>query len=118
MTGPEVIAGSTRMKAGTAQKLVLNTISTGDDGPARQDVRESDGRRRRQQREAARPRPPRGRARDRASPDDEVDAALAAADGDAKVAIVSLLTGSHVDDARRRLGEAGGSIRRALEPGT
>ena len=27
-TGPEVIAGSTRMKAGTAQKLVLNTLST------------------------------------------------------------------------------------------
>lgn len=27
-TGPEVIAGSTRMKAGTAQKLILNTIST------------------------------------------------------------------------------------------
>ncbi len=28
-TGPEVITGSTRMKAGTAQKLVLNMISTG-----------------------------------------------------------------------------------------
>ena len=28
VVGPEVIAGSTRMKAGTAQKLVLNTIST------------------------------------------------------------------------------------------
>ena len=27
--GPEVIAGSTRMKAGTMQKLVLNTITTG-----------------------------------------------------------------------------------------
>lgn len=27
-TGPEVIAGSTRMKAGTAQKMVLNMIST------------------------------------------------------------------------------------------
>lgn len=27
--GPEVIAGSTRLKAGTAQKLVLNMISTG-----------------------------------------------------------------------------------------
>ena len=27
--GPEVIAGSTRMKAGTAQKLILNMISTG-----------------------------------------------------------------------------------------
>jgi N-acetylmuramic acid 6-phosphate etherase len=28
-TGPEVIMGSTRMKSGTAQKLVLNQISTG-----------------------------------------------------------------------------------------
>jgi N-acetylmuramic acid 6-phosphate etherase len=27
-TGPEIIAGSTRLKAGSAQKLVLNTIST------------------------------------------------------------------------------------------
>ena len=27
-TGPEVLSGSTRMKAGTAQKLVLNSIST------------------------------------------------------------------------------------------
>ncbi|PRR78370.1 N-acetylmuramic acid 6-phosphate etherase [Clostridium liquoris] len=29
MVGPEVIMGSTRMKAGTAQKMVLNMISTG-----------------------------------------------------------------------------------------
>ena len=28
VVGPEVIAGSTRMKAGTAQKLVLNMLST------------------------------------------------------------------------------------------
>ncbi|HKW17793.1 MAG TPA: N-acetylmuramic acid 6-phosphate etherase [Terriglobales bacterium] len=28
-TGPEVIAGSTRMKAGTAEKLVLNMLTTG-----------------------------------------------------------------------------------------
>jgi N-acetylmuramic acid 6-phosphate etherase len=28
VTGPEVIAGSTRMKAGTAQKMVLNLLST------------------------------------------------------------------------------------------
>jgi N-acetylmuramic acid 6-phosphate etherase len=27
--GPEVVSGSTRMKAGTAQKMVLNTITTG-----------------------------------------------------------------------------------------
>lgn len=29
VTGPEVLTGSTRMKAGTATKLVLNTITTG-----------------------------------------------------------------------------------------
>jgi N-acetylmuramic acid 6-phosphate etherase len=28
VTGPEVIAGSTRLKAGTATKLVLNTVTT------------------------------------------------------------------------------------------
>ena len=28
-TGPEVITGSTRLKAGTAQKLILNMLSTG-----------------------------------------------------------------------------------------
>jgi N-acetylmuramic acid 6-phosphate etherase len=28
-TGPEVLTGSTRLKAGTAQKLALNRISTG-----------------------------------------------------------------------------------------
>jgi N-acetylmuramic acid 6-phosphate etherase len=29
LVGPEVVTGSTRMKAGSAQKMVLNTISTG-----------------------------------------------------------------------------------------
>ncbi|HET7040600.1 MAG TPA: N-acetylmuramic acid 6-phosphate etherase, partial [Gemmatimonadales bacterium] len=29
LTGPEVLTGSTRMKAGTATKLVLNTLTTG-----------------------------------------------------------------------------------------
>ncbi|MBW7985999.1 N-acetylmuramic acid 6-phosphate etherase [Lactobacillus amylovorus] len=29
VTGPEVVTGSTRMKAGTAQKMILNMISTG-----------------------------------------------------------------------------------------
>jgi N-acetylmuramic acid 6-phosphate etherase len=29
ITGPEILTGSTRMKAGTATKLVLNMISTG-----------------------------------------------------------------------------------------
>jgi len=29
VVGPEVLAGSTRLKAGTAQKMVLNMLSTG-----------------------------------------------------------------------------------------
>ncbi len=29
VTGPEIVTGSTRMKAGTAQKLILNMLSTG-----------------------------------------------------------------------------------------
>ena len=29
LPGPEIVAGSTRMKSGTAQKLVLNMLSTG-----------------------------------------------------------------------------------------
>jgi N-acetylmuramic acid 6-phosphate etherase len=29
LTGPEIVAGSTRMKAGTASKLILNMLSTG-----------------------------------------------------------------------------------------
>ena len=45
----------------------------------------------------------------------EVDDALAAAEGDARVAIVSLLAGVDADTARDRLDESGGSIARALE---
>jgi N-acetylmuramic acid 6-phosphate etherase len=114
VTGPEVIAGSTRMKAGTAQKLVLNTISTvtmirlgRTYGNLMVDVVASNAKLRARAR----------RAVELATEvsDAEVEAALAAAAGDAKVAIVSLLTGSPADDARRRLGAADGSIRRALE---
>ena len=47
--------------------------------------------------------------------DDAVDAALAAAGGDAKVAIVSLLTGLDATAARDRLGAAAGSVRASLE---
>jgi N-acetylmuramic acid 6-phosphate etherase len=46
---------------------------------------------------------------------EEVDTALAAAGGDAKVAIVSLLTGREADEARQLLDGAGGVVRRALE---
>ena len=43
-------------------------------------------------------------------------AALEAAGGEAKVAIVSLLAGVDAGDARARLADAGQSIRGAVEP--
>jgi N-acetylmuramic acid 6-phosphate etherase len=42
-TGPEVITGSTRMKAGTAQKMVLTMLSTAGHGEAGEGVREPYG---------------------------------------------------------------------------
>jgi N-acetylmuramic acid 6-phosphate etherase len=112
--GPEFVAGSTRLKAGTAQKLVLNMLSTlamirlgktfgtlmVDVVPSNEKLR---GRIRRIVGEATSARP------------DEVDSALAAADGNARVAIVSLLAGVGADEARLRLERSGQSIRGALD---
>jgi N-acetylmuramic acid 6-phosphate etherase len=50
------------------------------------------------------------------APADEVEAALAAAGGSAKVAIVSLLAGIDTDAARARLTAANGNVRLALVP--
>ena len=81
--------------------------------PPRQDVRQPDGRRRGDERQAARASPAHRRDRHR-SPAGQVAEALAAADGDAKVAIVSLLGGVDVG-GRARLDAAGHNIRLALE---
>jgi N-acetylmuramic acid 6-phosphate etherase len=112
--GPEVIAGSTRMKAGTAQKLVLNMISTismvrlgKTFGNLMVDVQASNDKLRARARRAV--------AVATAAPEDEVAAAITAADGDAKVAIVSLLAGVDAQTARARLSEARGVIREAVE---
>ena len=114
LTGAEVLTGSTRMKAGTAQKLVLNTISTvtmirlgRTYGNLMVDVVADNAKLRARARRTV--------ALATEVSDAEIDDALAAANGDAKVAIVSLLTGLHADDARRRLAAADGAIRRALE---
>ncbi|HKP18896.1 MAG TPA: N-acetylmuramic acid 6-phosphate etherase [Gaiellaceae bacterium] len=111
--GPEVLAGSTRLKAGTAQKLVLNTISTvtmirlgKTYGNLLVDVAGTNEKLRARMRRIV------GHAT--GAPAEQVDDALAAADGEAKVAIVSLLTGLEASDARARLREAGGVVRRAL----
>jgi N-acetylmuramic acid 6-phosphate etherase len=111
--GPEVIAGSTRMKAGTAQKLVLNTISTiamvrlgKTFGNLMVDVQASNDKLRARARRAV--------AIATAAPDEEVADAIAAADGDTKVAIVALLAGVDAQTARSRLTAAGGMIREAV----
>jgi N-acetylmuramic acid 6-phosphate etherase len=49
-----------------------------------------------------------------AAHEDEVAEAIAAADGDTKVAIVSLLAGVDAQTARSRLTAAGGVIREAV----
>jgi N-acetylmuramic acid 6-phosphate etherase len=111
--GPEFISGSTRMKAGTAQKLVLNTISTvtmvklgKTFGNLMVDVAPTNEKLRARARTAV--------ALATAAPDDDVSAAMAAADGNAKVAIVSLLAGVDAETARSRLSAAHGVIREAV----
>jgi N-acetylmuramic acid 6-phosphate etherase len=113
VVGPEVIAGSTRLKAGTAQKLVLNAISTismirlgkvFDDLMV--DVAATNEKLRARVRRIV------GTATSAAPA--AVDEALAAAGGSAKVAIVSLLAGIDAESARTSLDDAGGSVRAAL----
>jgi N-acetylmuramic acid 6-phosphate etherase len=114
VVGPEFLAGSTRLKAGTAQKLVLNAISTismirlgKTFGNLMVDVSATN--------EKLRARLVRiVRTATGASPA-EVDEALADADGNAKVAIVTLLAGVDPVSARARLDAADGNIRRALD---
>ena len=114
VVGPEFLAGSTRLKAGTAQKLVLNMLSTismirlgKTFGNLMVDVVATNEKLRARVRRIV-------GAATGASPD-EVDAALSAAGGEARVAIVSLLAGVGADEARERLEKAGQSIRTAVE---
>lgn len=115
LTGPEVIAGSTRLKAGTAQKLVLNMLSTlamvqlgKVYGNLMVDMQATNEKLRRRAvhivSAAAHADPP------------TAAAALERAGGRVPVAIVMLGRGIGPDDAAHRLEEAG-SVRRALEEG-
>ncbi len=113
VVGPEAIAGSTRLKAGTAQKLVLNTISTVTMvrlGRTYAGLMVSVAQDNAKLRERAR----RNVVLASGAPEEEVDAALADAGGDTKVALVSLLTGVDTPTARERLAGAGGSVRLAV----
>jgi N-acetylmuramic acid 6-phosphate etherase len=111
--GPEVVAGSTRMKAGTAQKLVLNMLTTTAmirlgkvyDGlmigvqPTNEKLRE--------------------RATRIIETIAEVSTQVAAqaldkAQGDVRAAIILAKTGESPEESKRILDHAGGSLRRAL----
>ena len=113
VVGAEVLAGSTRLKAGTAQKLVLNTISTVSMirlgktyGNLMVDVVATNDKLRNRVRRIV--------ELATGAPAAEVAAALEESGGDAKVAIVMLLAGTDAATARLRLAGADGVVRKAL----
>jgi N-acetylmuramic acid 6-phosphate etherase len=114
LVGPEVLAGSTRLKAGTAQKLVLNMISTiamvrlgKTYGNLMVDLRVTNAK--------LRDRAVRMVERVTGAPRSAAEAALASADLDVKTAIVMLGGHATVDEAVRRLAAHDGRLRAALE---
>ncbi|MFD9396845.1 N-acetylmuramic acid 6-phosphate etherase [Streptomyces sp. NPDC060000] len=113
VVGPELLTGSTRLKAGTAQKLVLNMISTitmirlgKTYGNLMVDVRASN--------EKLRARSHRIVALATGADDKDIEAALAATGGEVKNAILTLLAGVDGPAAARLLEESGGHLRAAL----
>lgn len=112
-TGPEVIAGSTRMKAGTAQKLALHSLSTAvmvrlgrTYSHFMVGVTASNAK--------LRERVLRLLAEATGADEERCARTLAAADGDARTALVVLLAGVSVDQARAALAVSGGRVRDAL----
>lgn len=113
LTGPEVLAGSTRMAAGTAQKVVLNTLSTSamirlgkSYGAWMVDVRASNDKLRRRARRLL---------REAAGVSDETaQRALAASGWETKTALVSVLTDVDIATARSLLAAGDGRVREAL----
>ncbi|MCX4542909.1 N-acetylmuramic acid 6-phosphate etherase [Streptomyces sp. NBC_01565] len=113
VVGPELLTGSTRLKAGTAQKLVLNLISTitmirlgKTYGNLMVDVRASN--------EKLRARSRRIVALATGAPDAEIEAALAATGGEVKNAILVILGGVDGPTAAEFLTASGGHLRDAL----
>jgi N-acetylmuramic acid 6-phosphate etherase len=112
-TGPEAISGSTRLKAGTAQKLVLNAFSTAlmvrlgkVYGNLMVDVQATNAKLHRRALRLVRS----ATGRDEAS----AQAALSAAGWEVKTAIAMLRLGIDAADARARLAAAEGRLRRVL----
>ncbi|PTX01113.1 N-acetylmuramic acid 6-phosphate etherase [Pararhodobacter aggregans] len=112
-TGAEIIAGSTRMKAGTAQKVLLNCLSTG--------VMIRLGYVHRGRMVEMRPTNAKLKARAVAMVADLTDAPVEAAEaalaegGTIKVAVVMLSLGLSRDAAEARLAATGGKLAAALQ---
>lgn len=114
VVGPEVIAGSTRLKAGTAQKMVLNMLSTGAMvrlGKVYQNLMVDLQATNRKLRERSR----RIVVEVTNATDEQALEALTAAGGELKTAIVMLKRDVSPQEARRLLEAAGGSIRKAVD---
>jgi N-acetylmuramic acid 6-phosphate etherase len=113
VVGPEALTGSTRLKAGTAQKLVLNLLSTGamvrlgkTYGNLMVDVRATN--------EKLRDRAVRIVCDAAATSPEEARAALERTEWNAKTAFVMLRLGVSAEEAVARLEAAGGFVRRAV----
>jgi N-acetylmuramic acid 6-phosphate etherase len=114
VVGPEVISGSSRMKAGTAQKLVLNLLSTASMirlgkvyGNLMVDVQPTNAKLRKRA----------VRILQQATDADEPTAQAALEDTgyQVKPALVMLLAGIDANEALRRLASSGGFVRQAVE---
>jgi N-acetylmuramic acid 6-phosphate etherase len=113
LVGPEVLSGSTRLKAGTATKLVLNMLSTGamvrlgkTYGNLMVDLRATNSKLRARTNRIVRGLT--GLSRQ------EADQLLKRCDGDLKTALVARLRGVEPEEARARLAAANGQVRQAL----
>lgn len=112
LVGSEVLTGSTRMKAGTAQKLVLNMISTGamvragfTYGNLMVGLTPTNSKLKERARRLVR----------KISGFDDVDEALEACGWSVRAACIVLLKGLDAAEAQARLDASDGSLRRALE---
>ena len=112
-TGPEIVAGSTRMMAGTTQKVALNALSTAvmialgkTYGAHMVDVAASNVKLRRRALRIV-------QTVTGVAPA-EAEAALAASGFQVKPALVALLAGVDAAEATRRLARAGGRVRDAI----
>ena len=113
VVGPEVLTGSTRLKAGTAQKLILNMISTASmvgTGKAYQnlmvDVMQTN--------EKLRVRAEKIVMEATGVDSETAAAAIAKASGSTKTAITMILADCDVEEAEKRLEKAGGRVREAI----